>query len=344
MGSLIVIIVVDCFNYCLFYLDTLPPVTTVGLGEPVTLTCVLPDIKSQIVFWYKQSAGERLKLMVTLGGNGKPLFETEFSSSLFDANISENMSNLTILTTTQEDEGMYHCAALEWPKISWSGTYVSLKGNTERTTELRVVQEPTVSDQLRPGDLMSLQCSVLSDPDSKTCPGGHSVLWFRAGSHESRPDIIYTAGNRRDGCEERSASQKSCVHHFSKNISSSDAGTYYCAVDTCGRLLFGDGTKVDVAQSTHFGFIIMVILIVCLVISTVGNVFLLCKQKARKQHGGLESAVSEARKDNASRQEHNTADAENKLNYAALNFSARKPRGRKKREFSEDSVYAQVKL
>nr|XP_029132290.1 uncharacterized protein LOC109980137 [Labrus bergylta] len=119
-------------------------------------------------------------------------------------------------------------------------------GNTERTTELRVVQEPTVSDQLRPGDLMSLQCSVLSDPDSKTCPGGHSVLWFRAGSHESRPDIIYTAGNRRDGCEERSASQKSCVHHFSKNISSSDAGTYYCAVDTCGRLLFGDGTKVDV--------------------------------------------------------------------------------------------------
>ncbi|XP_060903518.1 uncharacterized protein LOC132981593 [Labrus mixtus] len=323
---------------------SLPPVTTVGLGKPVTLTCVLPDIKSRIVFWYKQSAGETLKLMVTLGRNGKPLFETEFSSSLFDANISENTSNLTILTTTQEDEGMYHCGALEWPKISWSGTYVSLKGNTERTTELTVVQWPTVSDQLRPGDLMSLQCSVLSDPDGKTCPGGHSVLWFRAGSHESRPDIIYTAGNRRDGCEERSASQKSCVHHFSKNISSSDAGTYYCAVDTCGRLLFGDGTKVDVSQPAHFGFIIMVILIVCLVISTIGNVFLLCKQKARKQHGGLESAVSEARKDNASHQEHNTTDAEDKLNYAALNFSARKPRGRKKREFSEDSVYAQVKL
>ncbi|XP_020481655.2 signal-regulatory protein beta-2-like isoform X2 [Labrus bergylta] len=230
---------------------TLPPVTTVGLGEPVTLTCVSPDIKNQRVFWYKQSAGERLKLMVTLMSYSKPRFETEFSSSLFDANISENMSNLTILTTTQEDEGMYHCAVMESGfKISWSGTYVSLKGNTERTTELRVVQEPTVSDQLRPGDLMSLQCSVLSDPDSKTCPGGHSVLWFRAGSHESRPDIIYTAGNRRDGCEERSASQKSCVHHFSKNISSSDAGTYYCAVDTCGRLLFGDGTKVDVEDNS----------------------------------------------------------------------------------------------
>uniref|UniRef100_A0A3Q3LXR0 Ig-like domain-containing protein n=1 Tax=Labrus bergylta TaxID=56723 RepID=A0A3Q3LXR0_9LABR len=120
-----------------------------------------------------------------------------------------------------------------WP-LYMGHNFLTFAGNTEMTTELRVVQEPTVSDQLRPGDLMSLQCSVLSDPDSKTCPGGHSVLWFRAGSHESRPDIIYTAGNRRDGCEERSASQKSCVHHFSKNISSSDAGTYYCAVDTCG--------------------------------------------------------------------------------------------------------------
>uniref|UniRef100_A0A3Q3EVG5 Ig-like domain-containing protein n=1 Tax=Labrus bergylta TaxID=56723 RepID=A0A3Q3EVG5_9LABR len=297
--------------------DTLPPVTTVGLGEPVTLTCVLPDIKSQIVFWYKQSAGERLKLMVTLGGNGKPLFETEFSSSLFDANISENMSNLTILTTTQEDEGMYHCAALEWPKISWSGTYVSLKGT--------VVQEPTVSDQLRPGDLMSLQCSVLSDPDSKTCPGGHSVLWFRAGSHESRPDIIYTAGNRRDGCEERSASQKSCVHHFSKNISSSDAGTYYCAVDTCGRLLFGDGTKVDTSLN-------VVVFSRCM--SSVRNtlVFIVLRSSF-SCHCVCKTILSSAQ-----------ADAENKLNYAALNFSARKPRGRKKREFSEDSVYAQVKL
>uniref|UniRef100_A0A3Q3FAK4 Ig-like domain-containing protein n=1 Tax=Labrus bergylta TaxID=56723 RepID=A0A3Q3FAK4_9LABR len=178
--------------------------------EPVTLTCVSPDIKNQRVFWYKQSAGERLKLMVTLMSYSKPLFETEFSSSLFDANVSENMSNLTILTTTQEDEGMYHCAVME------------------------------------------------------------------------------------------------------------------------------SGFKISWTQSTHFGFIIMVILIVCLVISTVGNVFLLCKQKTGSSfscHCVCKTILSSAQ-----------ADAENKLNYAALNFSARKPRGRKKREFSEDSVYAQVKL
>lgn len=37
-------------------------------------------------------------------------------------------------------------------------------------------------------------------------------------------------------------------------------------------------------------------------------------------------------------------EADDTMNYAALNFSERKAkRGRKKREFSEDSVYSQVK-
>ncbi|KAL7395472.1 hypothetical protein ABVT39_017463 [Epinephelus coioides] len=93
---------------------------------------------------------------------------------------------------------------------------------------------------------MSLQCSVLSDSENKMCPGDHSVFWFRAGSDKSHPDIIYTDGNRRDECDRNSDIQKSCVYRFSKNVSSSDAGTYYCAVATCGQILFGDGTKVEI--------------------------------------------------------------------------------------------------
>ncbi|XP_038554920.1 uncharacterized protein LOC119888436 [Micropterus salmoides] len=89
-----------------------------------------------------------------------------------------------------------------------------------------------VSDKDRPGDSVTLQCSVLSESDNETCPGDHSVYWFRAGSDKSHPDIIYTDGNGHDECDKRSDSQKSCVYHFSKNVSSSDAGTYYCAVAT----------------------------------------------------------------------------------------------------------------
>ena len=71
------------------------------------------------------------------------------------------------------------------------------------------------------------------------------MFWFRVGSDKSHPNILYTDGNRRDECEDRSDTQKSCVHHFSKKVSSSDAGTYYCAVATCGEILFGNGAKVE---------------------------------------------------------------------------------------------------
>ncbi|XP_026186742.1 uncharacterized protein LOC113144729 [Mastacembelus armatus] len=224
---------------------TLVPVITVQLHEPVTFTCFLPDkdfIRNGLQ-WYKQSVGDNLKLILTLRTNINPTYEPEFSESRFKVKHNQNISNLIILRTSQEDEGMYHCAVRVWNTFTWSGTYLSLKGNTQRTSDYSVVQS-TVSDPVHPGDSVTLQCSVLSDSESDTCPRDHSVYWFRAGSDESHPNIIYTNGNNE--CEKRSDTVKSCVYHFSKNISSSDAGTYYCAVATCGQILFGNGTKLDI--------------------------------------------------------------------------------------------------
>ena len=95
---------------------------------------------------------------------------------------------------------------------------------------------------------MTLQCSVHFDSEKKTCPGNHSVFWWRSGPDEGHPSFIYTHGNRRDECEESHEAQspQKCVYSFSKTVSSSDSGTYYCAVDTCGQMLFGHGTKIDV--------------------------------------------------------------------------------------------------
>ncbi|KAI3351511.1 hypothetical protein L3Q82_020356, partial [Scortum barcoo] len=89
-------------------------------------------------------------------------------------------------------------------------------GNTQRTSNYTVVQWPTVSDSVRPGDLMTLQCSVLSDSENKTCPGDHNVYWFKTGSDKSHPNIIYTDGNTHDECDKRSDTQKSCIYRFSK--------------------------------------------------------------------------------------------------------------------------------
>uniref|UniRef100_A0A3Q3BJS6 Ig-like domain-containing protein n=1 Tax=Kryptolebias marmoratus TaxID=37003 RepID=A0A3Q3BJS6_KRYMA len=206
-------------------------VITVQLGEPATLTCDLPDVWLGLksLYWYKQDVGNSLKLITMLRKNTNPEYGPGVLSTRFNVTCYEKISSLTILGAVKEDEGMYHCAVISWTENTW-------------------IQQPAATDPDHPGGSVTLQCSILSDSEKKTCPGDLSVFWFRARSKDSHPDIIYTNGNSTDNCEKKSDPQKSCVYHFFKNISSSDAGTYYCAVATCGEIIFiliGNGTKLE---------------------------------------------------------------------------------------------------
>ncbi|XP_019115901.2 uncharacterized protein LOC109138841 [Larimichthys crocea] len=322
---------------------TLVPVTTVQLGEPVTFTCVLPkEFNYQNLYWYKQSAGENLESIVSLIKNANPEYGPEFPTSRFEVKANKNISSLTISRTSQEDEGMYFCAFMDWNNNSWNATYLSLRGNSQRTLNY-TVQWSTVSDPVRPGDSVTLQCSVLSDSESKTCSEDHSVFWFRARSDKSYPDIIYTDGNRHDECDK---SQKRCVYHFSKNVSSSDDGTYYCAVATCGEILFGNRSKRQIERKTSSELIALVIAIVCLIISVIGNIVFICYRTPRtgcEQFKGIESVSSQSQHSNSIPPVNDNTEGGDDLNYAALHLSGRKAtRGRKKRE-TEESVYSQVK-
>ncbi|KAL3973330.1 KRAB domain-containing zinc finger protein [Sarotherodon galilaeus] len=292
---------------------SLVPVKTVQLGEPVTLTCALPEgLQSGEVHWYKQNHGDTLKLIMTSFKSTPPEYGPAFSKSRFKVDKDNNFSNVTILKTVQEDEGIYHCGLTEWIRTNWSGTYLFVKGNNQKTSV--VVQQLIGSNPLRPGDTMTLQCSF-SDSVNKMCSEGLRVLWFRE-SQKSHP-VIYGNVNTRDECEKRSDTQERCVYRFSKNVSSSDAGTYYCAVATCGEILFGNGTTLKLAKKLE---LLQMALIVFLAISVIGNIFLICKRRICTQ-----------------------TEADEELNYAALNFSERKTRGRKKREPAEESVYSHVK-
>ncbi|XP_044061708.1 signal-regulatory protein beta-2-like isoform X2 [Siniperca chuatsi] len=153
---------------------------------------------------------------------------------------------LHISTTKLSDTGVYYCIKVNQLDMKFvMGTFLRIKGPEPDITA--IIQVPP-SDPVRPGDSVTLQCSVLSDSENKTCPGAHSVYWFRAGSDESHPSVIYAHGNSGDECEKslEARSPQKCVYNFSKKVSSSDAGTYYCAVATCGEILFGNGTKLDI--------------------------------------------------------------------------------------------------
>ncbi|XP_026214207.1 signal-regulatory protein beta-2-like [Anabas testudineus] len=152
---------------------------------------------------------------------------------------------LIISKTELSDTGLYYCIKVEQLDMRFlKGIFLRVKGPEP---DITAVIQDSVSDPVRPGDSVTLQCSVFSDSNNKTCSLNHNVYWFRAGSDSSHPSLIYTQENSGDQCEKSSEarSPQKCVYSFSKNISSSDSGTYYCAVATCGQILFGNGTKMD---------------------------------------------------------------------------------------------------
>ncbi|XP_026214205.1 uncharacterized protein LOC113160953 [Anabas testudineus] len=168
----------------------------------------------------------------------------EFLGGTFSFNytsVNETPQHQTPHITAKQEPGTFVLKISE-TELSDTGLY-----DCPRTRCYCCYSRTPSSDPVRPGDSVTLQFSVLSDSESKSCPTDHSVYWFRAGSDESHPSLIYFHGNSSYQCEKspEPLSSQSCVYHFSKNVSSSDVGTYYCAVATCGQILFGNGTKLD---------------------------------------------------------------------------------------------------
>uniref|UniRef100_A0A3B5QKG4 Ig-like domain-containing protein n=1 Tax=Xiphophorus maculatus TaxID=8083 RepID=A0A3B5QKG4_XIPMA len=301
-----------CFHLCFFFFsfNTLAPVVTIELGEPVTLTCAFTDNfqSTTWIHWYKQNAGDTLKLIVSQQNLINPTYGPEFSTSRFDVRNTNKMSNLTILKTVQQDEGMYHCIQTDM----YGSTL-----NSERTMSYTVVQQPAVFHPHHPDDLVTLQCFVLSDSKNTTCSEEPRVFWFKTGSNKAYPDMIYTDGKKAGNCDKRFDSQEKCIYNFSKSFSSSDAGMYYCAVATCGQIVFGNGTSLR--------YVITLLLLPNLW-------FEMLKSGTLKGTFEMKIHFSKQIEDGAG------------LNYAALHFSeGRASRGKQKRELMTEIVYSQVK-
>lgn len=100
--------------------------------------------------------------------------------------------------------------------------------------------------EFNPGDSVNLQCSVLTEKSV----GNYSIYWFRHESGDTHPGIIYKHGNINDQCEKSSeidSHVQSCIYNLpKKNLSLTDAGTYYCAVVMCGEILFGNGSRLEI--------------------------------------------------------------------------------------------------
>ncbi|KAM7000525.1 uncharacterized protein LKV04_005380 [Tautogolabrus adspersus] len=224
------------------------------------------------------------------------------------------------------------------------GTFLQIKGPEPGITT--VVQDIS-QDPVHPGDPMSLQCSVLSESKNNKCPGKHRVFWFRAGSDTTHPSVIYTHGNRPGGCEEspEAHSPQKCVYSFSKTVSSSDTGTYFCAVAACGEILFGNGTKIDIKGADNRTIVIALFVVsAALAISLIFIAFLIHIIRTKSCDSCKAAEVLQTHPAAADRRRQQSA--EDSLVYSAPTFSKRRTEKREKRKVkaaTEETIYTVVR-
>ncbi|XP_018598088.2 uncharacterized protein LOC108928584 [Scleropages formosus] len=285
------------------------PVLVVEIGASATLQCFISEDETDYIYWFKQSVGQKPHLVAASHKySSEAMFYNNFNSTRMKVLADVEINHLIISETKPMDSAMYYCGVLKnYDMIFGEGTFLIVRGKNAFFQNYVSVVQHLVSDPVYPGDSVTLQCTV----DSETCAGEHSVYWFRHGSGESLPGLIYTHGNRSDECEkspEAGSPTHSCVYSLPKrNLSCSDAGIYYCAVVTCGDILFGNGTELDI-KGAHVA------------------------QKAPNNAKQTEESYDEDQD-------------VTRLHYAVLDFAKKKPKkelGRQITELKQHSVYAEV--
>ncbi|XP_053198974.1 uncharacterized protein LOC128383370 [Scomber japonicus] len=292
-----------------------------NVGESVTLQCIYEGELVAALYWYKQTLGQKLKKISTFHKLKKSTtFYDEFNNSRFTLDTENGKNHLVISDLRISDSATYLCASSFTYDLEFKeGIIVNVKGSG---LNIQALVHQSASESIQPGGSVTLNCTV----HTGTCDDGeHSVYWFK-NSEESHPGLIYTHGGRNDQCERNTNIQThTCVYNLPmKSLNLSHAGTYYCAVASCGHILFGNGTKLDVCNS----LVLVYFLSGALAFTTILSVLLAFSMyKMNKSNSGR---FTEGYKDT------------DKLYYAAVSKSLTNRRRQKDQTWSE-CVYYSVK-
>lgn len=115
-----------------------------------------------------------------------------------------------------------------------------------------------LSGSVMSGDSVTLNCTVHNVISHKD----HKVYWFRQDLKTSSGSLgalyVYTNVNNGHCMQSLGSAEKRCEYSLSKrNVSMSDAGMFYCGLASCGKILFGKGTKLDVAGELNNNFLLV---------------------------------------------------------------------------------------
>uniref|UniRef100_A0A3B4AKJ9 Ig-like domain-containing protein n=1 Tax=Periophthalmus magnuspinnatus TaxID=409849 RepID=A0A3B4AKJ9_9GOBI len=156
----------------------------------------------------------------------------------------EGQNHLHITNVQPQDMALYFCGSSHNNIVEFG------EGIFLNSISKHVTQEPTLALAV-PGSSVTLNCSVRPG----TCTEDHSVYWLKQGSELG---LLHTHGSRCKPHGPKSGAQ-SCRYHLQKHsVSKGDAGTYYCAVASCGEVLFGNGTVLQVSDPNDVHIVVLV--------------------------------------------------------------------------------------
>ncbi|XP_022607920.1 immunoglobulin kappa light chain-like [Seriola dumerili] len=308
-----------------------------NVGESLTLQCFFDNADLPRIYWYKQSVGQKPRLLSTLyASNTNGSFHDEFQNNpRFTLDTGTGKNHLQITDLRISDSATYYCAKKNSLVIEFAeGATVSVKGSG---LNIQASVHQSGSETIQPGGSVTLNCTV----HTGTCDGEHSVYWFKD-SEESHPGLIYTHGDRNDQCEKKPETQtQTCVYNLPmKSLNLSHAGTYYCAVASCGHILFGNGTELDVDDEEH-SLVLVYFLSGALAFTTILVVLLASLiYKMKKTNSFLSETQTRSSSSRADAEGYRDAD---NLHYAALNVKLPNRSSRQRDNAKTECVYSSVR-
>ncbi|XP_047463723.1 uncharacterized protein LOC125021641 [Mugil cephalus] len=307
----------------------------VNVGENITLQCLNSGPPTRL-YWYKQTLGHHPRLISSSYGSLKTFYGEFANKPRFTLKSGKSRNLLSISDLRISDSATYYCASTASSIVEFAeGVTVSVKGSG---LNVNTSVHQSSSETVQLGDSVTLNCTV----HTGTCDGEHRVYWFKV-SEESHPGLIYTHGVRNDKCERKNNTKtRNCVYNLPmENLNLSHNGIYYCAVASCGHILFGNGTKLEL-KNEEVSLVLVYFLSGALAFTTILTLSLAALLYTQKRKG--QQATESHERFSASYPTNSESfEAEENLHYGALRVK-KANRLRSQRDDTEDKcIYSGVR-
>ncbi|KAM9833512.1 uncharacterized protein ACBT44_006584 [Syngnathus typhle] len=250
---------------------------TKNVGQSVSLECVRnPSEIEDYLAWIRFASGSFPEILGQMPSFDMAEPKTGTSKSGRHITVKQEPGKfvLQISRVQKSDTALYYC--FKWTvwvhKMTFlNGVFIQVKDDPEAETAVTAVTHDLQFNESRS------QCSFVSRSGNKRCEDGHNVYWLRAGPEDSNPNFIYA----HDECEKvANGSMQKCVQASPNNA---DAGTYSCAVATCGHIFMAKATKVIITDGSKCDTPRSVIFVLgsALALTWIISAFLICKIKTK---------------------------------------------------------------